>query len=185
MLQCCVRWQQCLHRTRPFCCKFSPFHKYSFSSENGFSVFPFWEKSASLNCVFESSLPSHTNTRWWEYVHTGIQHRDLIVIKNLRFHPSTRIQQIDIFKKPPLWREFLKRCVFVERRFHRIRVDAELRRYGRPNRRRNLCFHAKTDTCKRVFSKGKTKYMCIRPSLGIKGEEISKTPDIRVNKVFI
>ena len=96
MLQCCVRWQQCLHRTRPFCCKFSPFHKYSFSSENGFSVFPFWGKSASLNCVFESSLPSHTNTHWWEYVHTGIQHRDLIVIKNLRFHPSTRIQQIDI-----------------------------------------------------------------------------------------
>ena len=58
----------------------------------------FQKNSCLLRCVFESSLPFHTKAHWWEYAHNGIQHLDVIVIKNLRFHPRTRIQQIGIFK---------------------------------------------------------------------------------------
>ena len=48
---------------------------------------------------------------------------DIIVFENLRFHHSTCRREAS-----PLWRAFLKRCVFGDRCSHRISVR------GRPNR---------------------------------------------------
>ena len=56
---------------------------------------------------------------------------DIIVFENLRFRPSTRKRKAGVFKKSPLWRAFLKRCVFGDC-FHMIRVD------GRPNWRKKI-----------------------------------------------
>jgi len=51
---------------------------------------------------------------------------DIIVFENLRFRPSKRKREASVFKKSPLWRAFLKRCVLGDR-FYQIRVD------GRPD----------------------------------------------------
>ena len=68
----------------------------------------------------------------WACVFTCIWARDAIVFKNLFsfIHSCTAKRH---FQKSPLWRAFLKRCVFGDR-FHRIRVD------GRPNRRKTSPF---------------------------------------------
>ena len=109
----------CLPRARPFSCahyfqtpaivldrfvvKFVPFPQVSLFIWKRICLFflRFEKSSRLLSCVFESSLPFHTKTHWWEYARNGIQHRDVIVIKNLRIHLCTQIQQIGIFKKPP------------------------------------------------------------------------------------
>ena len=61
---------------------------------------------------------------------TDVQHRDIIVFKNLRFHPSTQEQQNGVFKNP-LSIEFLKRRVSGDS-FLRIPVD------GTPNRKKKI-----------------------------------------------
>lgn len=110
--------QQCLHRTRSFCCQVWPFPQVSlFIWKRILFVFSVSEKSASLSCIFELSLPFHSSKHWWEYAHNGIQHRDVIVIKNLQFHPSTRIQQIGIFQNvhsgDKIWKDAFSLTVFT------------------------------------------------------------------------
>ena len=61
--------------------------------------------------------------------------------------PSIGKREAGVFKKSPLWRAFLKRCVFGDR-FHPIHVD------DRPNGGKNFRFKIKTDTPRRAWGRG-------------------------------
>ena len=63
---------------------------------------------------------------------TDIQHRDVIVFKNLRFHPLKQVQQNGVFKNLLSRERVLKSCVFSDS-FYRIAVD------GTPNRNIKVC----------------------------------------------
>jgi len=80
----------------------------------------FWNTNMSAEKSCENAEPSVPS--WMgACAFTNVQHRGVIVFKNLRFHPSTQEQQNGVFKNL-LSIEFLKRCVFGDR-FLRIPVD--------------------------------------------------------------
>ena len=101
--------------------------------ENGY-FFLCSQKSASTRCVFASFLPVQIKRKrisHWKRYDVSTRHVDFILPPFFFFFSTLASITKRCFQKSPLWRAFLKSCVFGNR-FHLTLVD------GRKYRRKQI-----------------------------------------------